>query len=333
MVRVFGVALTAFLSLVMFSSSEVGVRADDKTEGEAKKENESLKVADELTSDDPNDKVMKKSRVKSYDFKMEEGAIYVIDLKSKAFDAYLRLEDPTGKEVAQNDDDPNGNGTFDSRIVYKAPKTGAYKIHATSLDGKMGKFALTARKGTQQDLDEADPHAALIGKAAPEITGDHILNGKTKKLSDLKGKVVLLDFWAVWCGPCIATFPHLKKMSKEHGPDGLEILGVTTYYEVFGFDKTKKSLTRLKDEKLSKADEQQMLEDFTGHHKLTHQLMTVSKAEWGASGKAYGVRGIPQVVVIDRKGAVRMIKVGSGPANAKAVEEQIVELLKEKAAN
>jgi len=330
MVRLLGPTVVLLAALAVASSQGTGARADDdkKKPDETKQKDGTLKVEDELTRDDPKDKLIKQSPAKTYDYDMKKGAIYVIDLKSEAFDSYLRLENPSGKQVAANDDATPD--TLNARIVYKAPAAGTYKIFATCLpEGKVGKFTLTARLGSQKDLEQSDPFFKIMNKEAPEIAGVHTLNGKSKKLSDLKGKVVLLDFWAVWCGPCIATFPHLRELKKEHGEEGLEILGVTTYYEQYGFDKTAGKLKRLT-EKQSQDDEHAMLKDFAAHHKLGHQLMTVSKEDWKKASDAYGVRGIPQVVVIDRKGIVRMVKVGSGPDNAKAIHEEIRTLLKEK---
>jgi len=141
--------------------------------------------------------------------------------------------------------------------------------------------------------------------------------------------VVLLDFWPVWCGPCIATFPHLRKWEEEYRKDGLEVVGATTYYERYGFDPKAGRLMKAK-APLTSDEEHDMLKAFATHHKLKHEILVVSKDNWKKASGDYKVRGIPQVVLIDRKGIVRMVRVGSGPANAEALEEEFKKLLKEK---
>jgi thiol-disulfide isomerase/thioredoxin len=208
-------------------------------------------------------------------------------------------------------------------------------IHPTNL---LGGFCLALALGgltlasaqEKQEEKKADPHADLIGKPAPDFAiPDFALNGKPASLANLKGKVVLLDFWAVWCGPCIATFPHLREWNKEFKDKGLQIVGVTTYYENFGFDKDTGKLKRLTDG-LGKVEEQDMLRDFVGHHKLGHLIQPLSMEEWKKLGEAYHVGGIPTAVLIDRQGVVRMVKAGAEEENAKALGEEIKKLLDEK---
>src|SRR5262249_55495959 len=123
----------------------------------------------------------------------------------------------------------------------------------------LGTLTVTSVADDKKDDQKADPQQELVGKPAPDFpTPDFALNGKPASLAGLKGKVVLLVFWAVWCGPCIATFPHLRDWSKEYKDKGLEIVGVTPYYETFGFDKDAGKLKRV-DNKLAKMEEQDMI--------------------------------------------------------------------------
>ncbi len=181
----------------------------------------------------------------------------------------------------------------------------------------------------KKDDNAPDSHRALLGKPAPAVGTGFTHHGKPAGLADLKGKVVLLDFWAVWCGPCVATFPHLREWNAEYKKQGLEIVGVTTYFQSFDFDQKAGKLTRAKD-KLSNTQEQDMLKGFAEHHKLEHRLVMVPREEWSKVCKEYKVQGIPTVVLIDRQGKVRMVKVGSGEPNAKALDKKIKELLAEK---
>lgn len=63
-------------------------------------------------------------------------------------------------------------------------------------------------------------------KKAPPLTLTSI-EGKTVRLSDYRGKVVLINFWATWCPPCGAEMPDLVKLQKEYGKEGLQIIGIT----------------------------------------------------------------------------------------------------------
>jgi hypothetical protein len=118
------------------------LRAGGKKKEEKKAEKRPLlKKAAELKSDDEKDTKLTKSRRKVYTIALAAGETYQLDLVSKDFDAFLRLEDSAGNEVAFNDD--ANPATLDSRIVYKASKASEYKVIVNSYDAKAGKFNLT----------------------------------------------------------------------------------------------------------------------------------------------------------------------------------------------
>jgi thiol-disulfide isomerase/thioredoxin len=71
----------------------------------------------------------------------------------------------------------------------------------------------------------ADVASEFRGQSAPDFELQS-LDGKSVKLSDLRGKAVLLNFWATWCGPCKIEMPLFVELQKQYGPDGFQIVGV-----------------------------------------------------------------------------------------------------------
>ena len=67
---------------------------------------------------------------------------------------------------------------------------------------------------------------AMHGKPAPALQLNGWMNTKALGLEKLKGKIVVLDFWATWCGPCIASIPHTNEMMKKYADEGVVIIGV-----------------------------------------------------------------------------------------------------------
>ncbi len=168
--------------------------------------------------------------------------------------------------------------------------------------------------------------AELIGKEAAPLAEnvEAWANGKPLTDADLKGKVVLLDFWAVWCGPCIATFPHLREWNEKYSKEGLVIVGLTRFYNYTWDDDANRA--KRSAEEVSSADELAALDKFAESYELT-QRFAVQKDR--TLSDYYAVSGIPHVVLIGRDGKVRLVKVGAGEANAKAIEEEIQKLLAE----
>jgi thiol-disulfide isomerase/thioredoxin len=159
--------------------------------------------------------------------------------------------------------------------------------------------------------DRLSPEArGLIGNPAPDFRGDFAINGEPIKLSELRGKVVLLDFWATWCGPCIEALPHLIELNAKYKSAGLAVLGVTVYNN---------------DQPV--AQQQARFTKFAQQHGMDYLIMTLDNKSAAQTLGSYGVRGIPQVVLIDRAGVVRRVIVGGGSEAASEIDNAVGQLL------
>ena len=143
-------SLPAFLGLGCLLLA--GVSASGQDVKKADKEM-LLSKKDSLADNDKMDTKLKKP-CKTYKVKLVQGKAYRIDLTSPDFDAFLRLEDSKGKEVAFNDDVDPANMILDSRIIYAAPKTGEYTIIASCFDGKTGDFTLEMKYASKEEAKE-----------------------------------------------------------------------------------------------------------------------------------------------------------------------------------
>jgi len=78
---------------------------------------------------------------------------------------------------------------------------------------------------TRRNPSQSAPSANLKGQLAPDFTLQS-LDGKPVRLSEFRGKAVLLNFWATWCQPCKIEMPWFVELQKQYGPQGLQVLGV-----------------------------------------------------------------------------------------------------------
>ena len=191
-------------------------------------------------------------------------------------------------------------------------------------DGVKRAIAQGKRMFSQLDrmIEDELKLAKLIGADAPPLGIAEWANGEPLSDDDLKGKVILLDFWAVWCGPCIATFPHLREWDEKYADKGLVIIGLTRYYNM-KWDDEKGRATRSTDD-VEPEEELEMLAKFAEEHKLTHRF---GIQEDRKLADFFAVTGIPHVVLIDREGKIRLMKVGAGPGTAEEIDAMLEELI------
>jgi thiol-disulfide isomerase/thioredoxin len=150
----------------------------------------------------------------------------------------------------------------------------------------------------------------------PELNAIDWIDMQPMKLSDLRGQVVLLDFWATWCGPCRATFPDLRRLQSTYKDKGLKIIGVTRY---FG---------QADGAKVNREQELAFLRDFKKKNELTYGFAVGNSNE---DVDNYGVFGIPTWVLIDRGGNVRLMGLGAAGAPAAMLERALKKLIDEPA--
>jgi thiol-disulfide isomerase/thioredoxin len=143
--------------------------------------------------------------------------------------------------------------------------------------------------------------ADLLGKPAPEVDLP-LLGGGRQKLSDLKGRVVLIDFWATWCGPCLVAMPKLQAISERFKDQPVTVLGLNIESDM--------------------ADDH--LKKVIGRRGVTFPQMIQGGQK---QMKAFRVNGIPHLVLIDQQGVVQDFHVGSGEDLEQLLIGQIEKLL------
>ena len=133
------------------------------------------------------------------------------------------------------------------------------------------------------------------------------LDGTTSKVADRKGKVILLNMWATWCGPCRGEMPALVKMQDEHRDQGFEIIGLNT----------------------DDGDTKEMIDDFAAELKLNYTLVWADTAMQNGLLKISNFNGIPQSFVVDRDGNLRGVFRGGGKSEVKKMEELVAKVVAE----
>jgi thiol-disulfide isomerase/thioredoxin len=154
-----------------------------------------------------------------------------------------------------------------------------------------------------QDFDAsgglAGTASPLVGQPAPDVELD-LLDGGRFRLSQCKGQIVVLDFWASWCGPCMQTIPLLHEAMQEFDPDQVRLISINL------------------------EEPASHIRSVLERHKLD---LTVALDVDGVAGLRYEADTIPQLVLIDREGTVARLYIGGGPEVVEQTKASIAEML------
>lgn len=140
----------------------------------------------------------------------------------------------------------------------------------------------------------------LLAQPAPNFSFTDPDTGRSHTLSDFRGEVVYLDFWASWCGPCRQSFPFMNELHARYKDQGLRILAVNV-------DETR-------------ADAQRFLDRFPADFQIIYDHQA-------ALPPLYGVEGMPTAYYIDHRGQIQHEKIGFRLSDRAATEQRLIEMM------
>lgn len=187
--------MSAFRAMAWLALAALFTLASPPTGLAGEKKYELATDKGEFSATTAKDKVRTDCPSKLYSFQFVEGRTYTIDLRSDDFDAYLRLEDPGGKVVAEDDDSGGGKTMHDARIVYKALKNGTYTVVCTSYNSNAkGKYNLSVvhdGQGKEENRDYLLDVRDKLTKEDPKDKDRGNIHCKTFKV-ELKPKTTYI---------------------------------------------------------------------------------------------------------------------------------------------
>jgi len=238
-----------------------------------------------------NDKEALAYQEKAKDFNDADGNeryIMYLDLAGNKDKAFTEAE----KMIKEGKATDSLKATF-KRLYIKLKKEGTYETYIANLEK------------AANEKERAEWTKKMISMPAPAFSLTN-LKGETVSLASLKGKIVILDYWATWCGPCVASFPGMQKaMAKHSGNPNVVFLFVNTWQ--------------------TEDNREKLVADFIAEKKYKFNVLYDTKNAKDPSKfdvvSAYKVDGIPTKFVIDGEGNIRFKAVGFSGSDDAVVKE------------
>ena len=197
---------------------------------------------------------------------------------SGVFNIIAHIHEAMGDIAAAQAVFKNVQPMYEKRLA-ENPNDSTALSSLANIHEKLGNFDLAREYRVKRD-----PTLAWKGQVFPEFSPVVDLDGKPVSLADYRGKLVLLDFWATWCGPCIAEMPNIKAVYEKYHDKGFEIIGI------------------------SLDTDEATLRKFIKENQLPWRQVFDGKQWETRLVQQYGIRSIPAQFLIDREGRVISVK-------------------------
>ena len=162
--------------------------------------------------------------------------------------------------------------------------------------------------GAQKQPSSSEYPPLASGLADAEIT---LLDGGKFKISEKKGKVLLVNIWGTWCGPCIAEMPHLIELQNNHGGSGFEVIGMN----IGDGNGAPEPIDKIK--------------AFVAKQKLNYTIAIASNSVNNQFNLITKQSVVPQTILIDREGRLRGVFVGGGQRIYDSLKQNVAKVMAE----